>query len=84
MLLISVFAEDISMYIMRTPHFSFMTLIENILSPNLSQAPKNLASHLQGRLFASCIPIVDLVNVHDDTTIEYMKKIISASVEKLG
>jgi len=32
MLLIGVFAEDISMYVIRSPNFNFMTLIENILS----------------------------------------------------
>jgi hypothetical protein len=46
MLLISVFAEDISMYILRSPLFSFMTLIENILDPDLTRVPKSLVSHL--------------------------------------
>lgn len=88
MLLIGVFAEDISMYVIRSPNFNFMTLIDNILSlePNKSgddKTPKSLLTHLQGRMFASCSSITDLLNVHDPLTILFMQKTIKITIDAL-
>ena len=91
MLLIGVFAEDISMYVIRSPHFNFMTLIENILtlefnkSEQLSRqnAPKSLQTHLKGRMFASSSSIIDLLNIHDPLTVRFMKCTISIAIDVL-
>ena len=81
MLLIGQFADDISMYAMRNDKFYLMTLVNNILSPELPEGKisKNLKSLLTGRMFATCYLIADLMNVHEKESVVYMNKIVAAA-----
>lgn len=86
MLLIGQFADDISMYAIRNEKFYLMTLVGNILQPELPQTPKitkNLRSLLMGRMFATCHLIADLMNVHEKETQLYMNKVIAAAFYSL-
>jgi len=82
MLLIGQFADDISMYAIRNEKFYLMTLVGNILLPEIpssTKITKSLKSLLMGRMFATCHLIADLMNVHEKETQLYMNKIIAAA-----
>lgn len=81
------------MYVIRSPSFNFMTLLENILSIDFAktsepqrslQVPKSLLTHLQGRMFASCSSVIDLLNIHDPLTVKFMKNTITISINALS
>ena len=86
MLLIGQFSDDISMYALRNDKFYFMTLVGNILSPEIPPNAKItslLRSLLAGRMFATCFQIGDLMNVQEKETQLYMKRVIAAAFQIL-
>ena len=69
------------MYAIRNDKFYLMTLVGNIVLPDIpkTKITKNLKSLLTGRMFATCHLIADLVNLHEKETIVYMSKVIGSA-----
>lgn len=52
--LLGIFAEDISMYLMRNPEFSFMLILLDVVKADFASIPTNLRQHLVGRTLWTC------------------------------
>jgi len=83
LLLLGIFVEDISMYMIRHPHYNLLeNLFAEIMMTDYKLAPKSLRSCLIGRSLWACNSIADLVPRGESGTL-FMHQVIDFAVESL-
>lgn len=85
-MLIGQYQDDISMYAMKNQKYNLLTLLTSIVNPTeiAPQMPKKLQSLMLGRIFTTCTLIGDILNMQDNTTLQYVNGVMESAIETIG